>query len=161
MTEKPHEISVTVDVTAVTRKVVVVTADAVEDTGTISFKFMIDAKLHDLLDCVPQMWAWVWHPSDDREAILINVFKGGSGMQVSGPLKQKHEPILLGDRYQDARSPEEIESAGEKFIQEVWSSIPSCTILMTTTVHEWFKEAAAKYGLEYQHIHHEGFLKTS
>lgn len=124
------------------RKIVVVTADAVEETGTISFKFMIDAKLHDKIDFVPQMWAWVRKAeAHEGHAMLINVFKGGSGIVMGGPL---HED---GQR--------------EEFLQDCWNSVPSCTILMTTESFKWFKEAAPKYGMEFEHVHHEGYLKTS
>lgn len=128
------------------RNIVVVTADAVEDTGTVSFKFMIDADIRSKIHQVPpQMWGWVWKPDPQHDdGLVINVFKGGSGISMSGPLNNETEG-----------------NYSESFFQEVWDSIPSCCILMTTTIFEWFKEAAKKYGLEFTHIHHEGFLKTS
>lgn len=150
----------TMSETAEKRRFIVVTADAVEDTGRISYKFMIDADVYSRCTDVPGDWGRVWEPQDrqdrEKEVVLINVF-GSGGLVMGGPLREKPSPNPFGD----TRSPEELKAAGDRFLGEFWNSIPSAVLLMTTDTFEWFREAAPTHGVEFEHIHHEGFLKTS
>ncbi len=64
---------------------------------------------------------------------------------------------LVGDQ-PDLDNPTE---ADKKWIQKINDSLISCCLLMTAAVFEWWKGHAEKYGIEYEHVHHDGSLKTS
>lgn len=117
------------------RRILVITGDFVESTGTISFKFMIDCKYprpHDM----PHAWGYVW-PDDDGHQ--INVFKGGQGIQMGGGWS---------------------EDSDDEWEKEMLDSVPSCTLLMSTDTLDWWKSLCAKHDVEFEHHHFDGGLKT-
>jgi len=62
------------------RRILVISANRVGSTGTVSFKFMIDCKYPNR--DMPQDWGYVWTERDGGHP--INVFNGKSGMIMGG-----------------------------------------------------------------------------
>ncbi len=126
------------------RKIVVVTADCVEDTGIVSFKFMIDADLYKKMKVVPSNWGWLW--KSDSEGYSINVF-GSKGLIMGGGWDFCENDVPKPNL--------------TRWHKEMLDGIPSCAILMTQAVFEWWEPFAKEFGVEFTHVHHNGFLKTS
>ncbi len=117
------------------RKILVITANFVEFTGTISFKFMIECK-YPVSDMPQQAWGFIWSDGDGHP---INVFNG-EGLQMGGGWTS-------GDT--------------EEWEKEMLDNVPSCTLLMATATFEWWEKLCAKHGVEFDRHHFDGGLKTS
>ena len=120
----------------------IITADKVADTGTVSFKFLFDAELPESmkLEAIRLPWGYVWVPDRRDPSYSYNVWRSGN--------------LIVGGgwtRHDD-----------EKWQREVLDALPSCTLLMTTEVFEWFKtNILDKFGRTYQRHHVEKILATS
>jgi hypothetical protein len=119
------------------REILVITADAVKATGTVSFRFMIEADKDRKLHPMPQKYGYVW---EDDGAHSFNVFEGGSGLVVGGGWTE-HDDF--------------------EWAQKMFDALPSCTLLMDIDLLPWWTDATKKHGVEFKHHHHEGILKTS
>ncbi len=119
------------------RKILVITADFVESTGTISFRFMSDCRYPEMHD-MPRAWGHIWSDGDKHHS--INIFKGGEGLQMGGGWTD-------GDT--------------EEWEKKVLADMPSCTLLMTTATFKWWEGLCATHGVEFEHHHFVGGLKTS
>ncbi len=121
------------------RKILVITADVVEFTGTVTYGFMLDcAPPDELARRMPQHFGVVNGGRDGGHS--INVFKGGKG-------------FLFGGGWTDRDSDEH-----EKMMLD---RVPSCTLLMTTATFEWWEGLCAKHGVEFELHHFVGGLRTS
>ena len=118
----------------------ITTADKIADTGTISFKFMVDAKPPDEMRnaMIKLPWGWVWAAD---YGYGFNVFKSG-GLVVGGGWTPEHDT--------------------EEWAKEMIDGIPACSLLMTTAVFEWLKvNILEKFDRPYQRHHSEDILATS
>ena len=106
------------------RRILVITADAVKETGTVSFRFMIDADPERKLSPMPQKYGWVWWRRDE-DSRSFNVFESGKGLVVGGGFAGHDTP---------------------EWEKEQLDAIPSCTLLMDIDVLPWWKELAGKHG---------------
>jgi hypothetical protein len=121
------------------REILVITADAVKETETVSFKFMIDADPKGNLRPMPQKYGYIWKRREDNSH-SFNVFEGGRGMVVGGGWTE-HDTF--------------------EWAQEMFDALPSCTLLMDIDLLPWWKEMAAKHCVEFRHHHVAGILRTS
>lgn len=122
------------------RKILVITANRVGDTGSISYKFMLDCKYLDFSrNRMPQMFGRLWR---DRIGYNLNVFEGGKG-------------LVLGSGWNDS------ESFDSEFTKEKLDHIPDCTLLMDKKTFEWWKELCQKYGVQFEHYESPVDLFTS
>ena len=90
------------------REILIITADAVKETGTISFKFMIDADLEGELEPMPQKYGYVWRTKND-DSCAFNVFEGRKGL-VAGGRWTKQDDF--------------------EWEKKMFDALPSCTLLM-------------------------------
>jgi len=118
------------------RRILVITADFVEPTGTVSFKFMVDCQYPEVHN-MPRPFGFVGSDHGDHP---INVFEGGRG-------------LLMGGGWTGSDT--------DEWAKEMLDGVPSCTLLMSTETLEWWKELCAKHGVEFEHHHFKGGLKTS
>ena len=119
------------------REILLITAESVQDTGTVSFIFMTEASRETNLRPMPQKFGYVW--SREEGFYSFNVFGGGRLVVGGGWTSQD------GDDWEGA----------------VFEALPSCTLLMDAKHLPWWKELTAKHGVEFRHHHHEGILTTS
>ncbi len=133
------------------RRIIVVTADTVEDTGIVSFKFIFDADLYKRCGRPPNCFGWVWQTNNNGAfpgpSYCVNVWENG------------HLNIGGGWDY-IAKSDEEKERE-KKIHRDLNDALPSCCLLMTSKIFEWWKGHAKEYEIVYEHIHHEGSLRTN
>src|SRR3989338_6209707 len=120
------------------RDIIIITADAVKDTGTISFMFMIHADPERKIHPMPQKYGYVWRTNPG--CYSFNVFEGGKGLYVDG-----------GWTGEDSN----------EWAQKMADAIPSCTLLMDIDHMPWWKELAEKHDIVFRHHHFAGILKTS
>jgi len=126
------------DTLSETRDILVITADAVKETGIVSFKFMIDADPGRKLHPMPQLFGYVWRVDDD--SCFFNIFEGGKGLVVGGGFSPSDDP---------------------KWEREIIDAIPSCTLLMDIDLLPWWQELTKRNNLVFRHHHFAGILKTS
>jgi len=120
------------------RKILVITADTVEFTGTVTYGFMLECDPPDeLARRMPQQWGFV---GDDRGDHPINVFRGGAGLVFGGGWTDNDD------------------AAWEK---EMLDGVPSCTLLMTMSTFGWWEALCARHGVEFERHHFNGGLKAS
>ena len=70
----------------------------------------------------------------------INVFEGGRGLLYGGGWTAEDD----GD-----------------WEKEMLDGVPSCTLLMSTGTFEWWRGLCARHGVDFEHHHFAGGLKTS
>lgn len=121
------------------RRILVITADAVKDTGTVSFMFMVEANRVKNLNPMPQKYGWVWWRRND-DAHSFNVFEGGKGLVVGGGFAR--DDTLEWEK-------------------EMLDALPSCTLLMDIDILPWWRRLTERHGLEFEYHHHVGILSTS
>jgi len=126
------------DTSPETRDILVITADAVKETGIISFKFMIDADPGRKLHLMPQLFGYVWRT--DNDSYSFNIFEGGKGLAVGGGFGPSNIP---------------------EWEKRIIDAIPSCTLLMDIDLLPWWQELAKRNDLVFRHHHFTGILKTS
>ena len=119
------------------REILLITADAVKDTGTVSFMFMIQADPERKLHPMPQKYGYVWRTNPG--CYSFNVFEGGKGLYGGG---------WTGED-------------SNEWAQKMADALPSCTLLMDIDHLPWWKELAKKHGIVFGHHHFAGILKTS
>jgi len=121
------------------RRILVITADFVEDTGTVSYGFMLDCEPPDeLARRMPQAFGYIRAVRDGGRP--INVFEGGQG-------------LLFGGGW--------IDGDGDEREKMMLDKVPSCTLLMSAATFEWWEAMCARHGVEFEHHHFKGGLRTS
>lgn len=122
------------------RDILVITADAVKETGQISFMFMINADPDRKINPpMPDRYGYVWIDRRDG-GHPYNVFEGGKG-------------LVVGGGFQDGDKPE--------WEKEMLDNIPTCTLLMDIDLLPWWEELTARHGVKFRRHHVDGILKTS
>jgi len=119
------------------RDILIITADAVKDTGLISFKFMFDADKERKVE-MPNNFGFIRKCNDEGE-YSFNVF--GDGRLISGGGWTPHDSFEWQETMLDA--------------------IPSCTLLMDIDLLPWWTELTKQHSVEFRHHHFNGILKTS
>lgn len=119
------------------RRILVVTADAVEFTGSMTYGFMLACKYP--VFKMPRLFGHIevdpkpgWH--------ALRVFEGGKGCLLTGGF-----------------SPD----ASDEWERRILDGIPSCTLLMTVAAFAWWEVLCTKHGVELEHHHFAGALATS
>jgi hypothetical protein len=120
------------------RDILVITADAVKQTGEVSYSFMIEADPGWKLK-MPNLFGLVRNSDPRKIEPSFNVFEGGKGLVAGGGWS--------GDDFECH--------------QKMFDAIPSCTLLMDIDLFPWWEEMARKHGVEFRHHHHPGILRTS
>lgn len=124
-------------------KLLIVTADKIGDTGTVSFKFIFDSKMpRDLVvETYNKPYGYVWQP-DLREPIYaINVWESGRGVVLSGGWSPGNT---------------------DDFERDMAESIPASTLLMRTEVFDWLeKTILTPHGITFKRFHAEHTLLTN
>jgi len=121
----------------VDRRILVITADCVEDTGRVSFRFKGECEHPDGWRAMPKAFG---HVASDRDGShSINVFEDGH--------------LAFGGGW--SAEPD------EKWDGKVFADMPSCTLLMSAATFEWWETMCARHGVEFERHHFNGGLRTS
>ena len=123
---------------------VIITADKIADTGTVSFRFMFDSKLpkNVLNKILGKPWGYVWRPDRrEEESVAFNVWNS-SHLVVGG-----------GWSGYDTR----------EWRKQMLDGLPSCVLLMTTEVFEWMRKNILEEfgGRRYLRHHCDEIIATS
>jgi hypothetical protein len=121
-------------------KFAIVTADKINDTGKISFGFVIRSGIEpeEYYEFCEGRWAHLIDLlKDSRPSVTVNVFKDGD---------------LVFGWGSDNVTPE--------WIEELLEKMPSCAILMKKEYAEIFKAKCEELGYEFHFHHYDGTLAT-
>lgn len=138
------------------RRIFVVSANRVYETGTISFMFMVKCGYPDRrTKPMPQNYGWIWTDRSDG-GHPINVFEGGKGLIMGGGWDAEIDP----EDYEPEERAEKV-ARDKEWRKSMIDAIPSCTLLMDKQTFEWWKKMCSEFQVEFEHYHFDGDLETS
>ncbi|MDP2599097.1 MAG: hypothetical protein Q8P49_04690 [Candidatus Liptonbacteria bacterium] len=125
------------------REILLITADAVKETGKVSYMFMITADPEGKLHPMPQKWGFI--RKDDEGQLSFSVFEGGRGLVVAGGWGKQDDGVVPDATWE----------------KELADALPSCTLLMDVDLLPWWEALAARNEIKFRRHHFTGILTTS
>lgn len=122
------------------RDLLIITADAVKNTGRVSYMFMIEADPdRKVSPRMPDLFGLISY-NRERKSYEFNVFEGGKGLVVAGGCTPHDD---------------------QKWEKTVLDALPSCTLLMDVDILPWWEELTKRHNVEFRRHHFTGILKSS
>ena len=122
------------------RRIVVVKCAGVAFEGTVSFRFMFDAKIPNDKLLLHDPWGMLKYDRDgDEESCSLSLFRGGQGLVYGGGFGKGDE---------------------DDWVKRVLGELPSCTILAGPRAFEFWAAVCAKHGVEYEVHEYDGLLRA-